>query len=92
MVVLTADVINTFLDVLRSLRENSSKRLDASDEHAVDTVSTYLVNVGKARPFHPGSSAYLRPLQSEKSAGTRSGRALQHCRMPGPGVSSPAQR
>jgi hypothetical protein len=48
MAVLTADVINTFLDVLRNLTDKSAKRLDATEELVVETVSTYLIGVAKA--------------------------------------------
>lgn len=50
MAVLGPDVITTFLGVLRNLREQSSKRLDSVEEHAVDTVSNYLAGLASVRP------------------------------------------
>lgn len=64
MAVLGPDVITTFLGVLRNLREQSSKRLDSVEEHAVDTVSNYLAGLASVRPAILAST-YCELLQQQ---------------------------
>jgi hypothetical protein len=47
--VLSADTIDAFLKVLQRLRNESTRRLEAVDEHAVDTITSYLAGLSSVR-------------------------------------------
>lgn len=47
--VLSAETIDVFLSVLQRLRDESNKRLEAVDEHAVETIANYLAGLRSVR-------------------------------------------
>ena len=47
--VLNSDTIDAFLKVLQRLRNDSTQRLNAVDEHSVDTVANYLAGLSAVR-------------------------------------------
>jgi hypothetical protein len=47
--VLSAETIDAFLQVLQRLRNESNTRLAAVEEHAVDTITNYLAGLRSVR-------------------------------------------